>query len=409
MAKAGGRIELPAAMRTRAVRQLIAAFAVHGAEVRFVGGCVRDAILDRPVHDIDFATPAIPQDVIAALDAASIKSIPTGLDHGTVTAVLGRAHFEITTLREDVATDGRHTTVAFTDDWAADAARRDFTMNALSCDADGVPYDPVGGLADMKAGRVRFVGDAARRIAEDHLRILRFFRLYAHYGLMPPDADALKACRGAADKVVTLSGERVAHELLRLVCADDPLPALVLMDETGVLREALGEPPRLDVLPRLISLEADAGAADPLRRLAAMFDAGDGTVAARLAMRLRLSNEQARRLRAMFEPVAGVGPGATEAALREALYRYGVERVRDALLLAWASAGETAGWRAQYEIVATWTPPVFPLTGDDVLALGIEPGERVGALLAQVEEWWISGGFAANRTACLDRLRELAG
>lgn len=395
-------------MRTRAVRQLVAALAASGADVRFVGGCVRDAILDRPVRDIDFATPAKPDEVIAALDNANIKSIPTGLAHGTVTAVLGKAAFEITTLREDLATDGRHATVAFTGDWEADAGRRDFTMNAIYCDGDGSLFDPVGGLADAQAGRVTFVGDAAKRVAEDYLRVLRFFRFYAHYGRPPPDAAALAACREAADKVQALSGERVGHEVLRLLEANDPLPALVLMDETGVLKETLGEPTRLDVLPRLTALEAEAGEAEPLRSLAAILDAGDATVAARAADRLRLSNAQAKRLGAILQPMAGVGPEASEAALREALYRHGAERTRDALLVAWSRTPDAGTWRAQFDLVATWTRPIFPLTGEDVLALDVVPGERVGALLAQVEDWWISGGFEAGRDACLARLRELA-
>lgn len=408
MAQPDGRIDLPAAIRTRAVRQVTAALAAQGAEVRFVGGCVRDAILDRPIHDIDFATPTKPEEVIAALEAANIKCVLTGLDHGTVTAVLGPAHFEITTLRRDLETDGRHATVAFTDDWAADAARRDFTMNALTCDADGALFDPAGGLADVKAGRVRFVGDAAKRIAEDHLRILRFFRFYAHYGRPPPDVEALKACRDAAEKIRTLSAERVRHEMLRTLAASDPLPALTIMDEAGVLRETLPAPAGLDVLPRLVALESEVGKADPLPRLAALLDEDGGDVATRVAGRLRLSNEQAKRLGAMLETTTGVGPNAPEPALKGALYRQGTESTCDALLLAWARADDTTGWRAQYDMAATWMPPAFPLTGGDVLALGVEPGARVGALLAQVEDWWVVEDFAPDRDACREKLREFA-
>ncbi|MFQ5959208.1 MAG: CCA tRNA nucleotidyltransferase, partial [Alphaproteobacteria bacterium] len=236
-----GTIEPQRWMTVRATRAVVDALRAQGAEVRFVGGCVRDAVAGRKVTDVDIATPDPPETVIRLLEAAGIRVVPTGIKHGTVTAVVARRPFEITTLRRDVETYGRHAKVAFTDDWTADAARRDFTINALFCAPDGTLYDPFGGLDDLRAGRVRFVGDAVQRIREDVLRLLRFFRFYAHYGRPPPDAEALAACRAMALALPSLSGERVCAELLRLLAADDPAAVLELMIEADVLEFVLPE------------------------------------------------------------------------------------------------------------------------------------------------------------------------
>ena len=415
--KPAGRIAPPDWMRAPETQVLVAALTAKGDAARFVGGCVRDAVLGRPAGDIDLATPARPETVMARLAAASIRAIPTGLAHGTVSAVIGPRRFEITTLRRDVETDGRHARVAFTDDWAADAARRDFTINALYCDDDGTLYDPVGGLADLRARRVRFVGDARARIREDVLRLLRFFRFYAWYGRPPADAEALAACREMAPALPRLSGERVAAELLRLLAAPDPLEAVALMERTGALAEILPEAGPAATLVPLIAAEGRAGIApDGLRRPARLLRAGGGgaDAAARVAARLRLSNAKRARLAALVAPgeISGVVVAADldGAGVRRALYRAGAERFVgfvDLVLLAWAETPDAAAaFAAMIETAGTWTPPAFPLRGADALAAGMAPGPDVGRLLAGIEDDWVAGGFKDGRDALLDTLRE---
>jgi len=273
-----------------ATRAVLAALTADGAEVRFVGGCVRDSVLRRPVHDIDIATHDPPERVMMLLEQARIRAIPTGIDHGTVTAVVaapeGNAHFEITTLRRDIATDGRHARVAFDGDWTTDAARRDFTVNALFCDAQGRIYDPFDGLPDLGAGRIRFVGNAMKRVDEDALRILRFYRFYAHLGSPPPDPDALDACRNQAQKLATLSGERISGELLRLLEAPDPASVLLMMRDERVLRHILPEAEDFGRLRVLTFLETRGIlrpriAVDALRRLASVLPADGAAAVAR--------------------------------------------------------------------------------------------------------------------------------
>jgi poly(A) polymerase len=398
-------------MREAATRDVLAALTAEGDPARFVGGCVRDALLGRPVADIDIATPAPPDRVLALLARAGIRALPTGIAHGTVTALADRRHFEITTLRHDVSTDGRRAVVAFTADWAADAARRDFTINALFCDADGRVYDHVGGLADLRARHVRFVGDARTRIREDVLRLLRFFRFYAQLGAPPPDAAALAAAGELAPLLPQLSGERVRAELLRLLASPDPAAVLRLMQAHGVLAHLL--PPGLDLdrLAGLVAVEArlppSLGAAvDPLRRLAALLH--DGGAAAALGDRLRLSNQERARLAAMVA-APPLDPALDLRARHRLLYRLGTAPFADAVLLAWAAAGgEAAGWLGLLELAATWPPPTLPVSGRDVAACGVARGPRVGLLLRALESWWIEGDFVADRSACLARLRELA-
>jgi poly(A) polymerase len=406
-----------AAPETKAV---LAALTAAGQEVRFVGGCVRDAVAKRPVEDVDLATADSPETVMELLQAAGIKVVPTGLAHGTVTAVVGGRTFEITTLRVDVETFGRRARVAFTGDWVADAKRRDFTINALSCTPGGRVYDPFDGLSDLAHGRIRFVGRARERIEEDVLRLLRFFRFYATYGRPPPDKDALAACRALAHRLPELSGERVREELFRILLAPDPAGAMLLMRGERVLPHALPEAGDVGVL-RAISwlaaraLPADTVAPDPIRRLAALLD-GDSETAERVADRLKLSNRERVRLVALMEPLA-LGPGADAAARERLLRRLGSGLFRDAVLLAWARelalaphmpAERTQGWR-DLLAAAGEAPKLFPLKGRDALALGIAPGPRVGALLAAVEGWWEDGGCTADRQACLEKLRALAG
>jgi poly(A) polymerase len=384
---------------------LLAALGEAGIAVRFVGGVVRDALLGLPVADIDLATPARPEAVIAALRQAGLKAVPTGIDHGTVTAVVPPRHFEITTLRRDVETYGRRALVAFDADWAADAARRDFTINAIYLDPDGTVHDPVGGLADLKAHRVRFVGDPATRIAEDLLRVLRFYRFTARFGGGNGDPAARAACREAAPRLAELSAERVAKELLRLLAVSDPLPALRMMAEDGVMAAILPEARRLDRLAALVRIEPPPP--DPLRRLAAASEADSAEMTA-MAERLRLSNADRDRLAGLAPPWS-VDPAGNRRVQRRALYRLGAERYRDQVLL---SAAETrlAPLRLTELLAlgAAWKPPVFPLGGRDVTALGVPPGPRVGRLLNAVRRWWEKGDFAADRDACRARLEELA-
>ena len=383
---------------------VLRALAAGGAEARFVGGSVRDALLGQRIGDIDIATSASPERVIELLEKARIKVVPTGLDHGTVTAIVPPRHFEITTLRRDVETYGRRARVAFDADWAADAARRDFTINAMFLDPDGTIHDPVGGLPDLRARRIRFVGDPATRIAEDVLRLLRYYRFEARFGTGGGDTQARAACRAAAHLLPTLSGERVQQELFKLLETPDPLAGLQMMQDDGVLAVAVPEARHLDRLGRLMLVQ---GPADPLLRLAALIEvAGEGAVA--LAERLRFSNVWRDRIRGLSPP-RPIDPQGNVQTQRRALYRLGVERYRDVAVLIAAEGGMSRTRVTELlDLARGWTPPAFPLAGRDVIALGIPAGERVGRLLSAVHDWWEEGDFTADRAHCLERLRDLA-
>jgi len=414
--EAAGRLPMQPWMTATETAAVVAALSAEGTEIRFVGGCVRDAVLGRQVRDIDIATHDRPEQVIKLLRAAGLKAVPTGIKHGTVTAVADGAHFEITTLRLDVETYGRHAKVSFTDDWAADAARRDFTMNALFLAPDGTLYDPFGGLGDLRAGRVRFVGDPEQRIREDVLRLLRFFRFFAHYGTPPLDAEGLAACRRLAHLLPSLSAERVAGETFKLLAAPDPAPVLERMAAAGVLDHVLPEASRFGRLAALTELEAELGEPDPLRRLAAMLDA-DAAEAEAVALRLKLSNQQRERLTAMVGGLPGFAPEADARARRRWFYVHGAGLYRDLLLLHWAAVRAAAGaagaidaahYRDGLEAAAAWHQPRLPVKGADAMAMGVPHGPRVGELVDAVEQWWIGGDFQATRQDCLDRLRALA-
>jgi poly(A) polymerase len=384
---------------TRAVTE---ALARAGCAVRFVGGCVRDTLLGRPITDIDIATDALPDKVVDAVRAAGLKAVPTGLAHGTITAVADGKSFEITTLRCDVETDGRHATVRFTDDWDADAARRDLTMNAISVETTGMVHDPFGGRADVIAGRVRFVGAAYDRIVEDLLRLLRYFRFYAHYGAAPPDEEALAACRTLAPKLQNLSAERVRAELMKLLQALDPRPSLRLMRDAGVFAHFLPEATNLEVIERLVEIEDQVGiCVDPMRRLMALLD-GDASVVSQVADRLQLSNVERDYLMTLTGEV--VSPDLDPTARRHLIYRLGVTAFCELVLLQWAGAKDGPGWRELLDWANGWSPKKFPVTGGDVLARGVPSGPAVGAALRAVEVWWINGAFVADRNACLARL-----
>jgi poly(A) polymerase len=391
-------------------RRVLQALMANGKPARFVGGCVRDGLLGRDLSggEIDLATAEPPEQARALLEAAGFRVIPTGLAHGTVTAVTDARRFEITTLRRDVATDGRHASVAFTDDFQADAARRDFTINAMSCDREGRLFDYFGGRADLAAGRVRFVGSPAQRIAEDYLRILRFFRFLARYGRPPADAEALRACAEAAAEIARLSGERVQVEMRKLLQAKDPLPALRLMVETGVLAQLLPGTPGEDRLARLLAL---APQADWLLRLAALLRGQAADAIEQVAARWRLSSRDAERLAALTQdPLPPLR--ATPAMRRRELHRMGVERYADLVRLAAAEQRTGDPGAALAEALAEsarWQPKSLPITGHDVMGLGVPAGPAVGEVLAKVEAWWVEKDFAPDRAACLAKARALLG
>jgi poly(A) polymerase/tRNA nucleotidyltransferase (CCA-adding enzyme) len=379
------RIAPPAFLAEPGLARVLAAL----PEARLVGGAVRDTLAGRPITEVDLATPRTPEAVAEALEAAGLRAVPTGLPHGTVTAVADGQGFEITTLRRDVETDGRHAVVAFTDDWRADAARRDFTINALSMTRLGEVFDYFGGIADLRAGLVRFVGDPARRIAEDYLRILRYFRFFARYAHAAPDPAALAAIRAGIPGLARLSVERVWSELARILAAPDPRAAVALMTELGVLAAVLPEGADSAPLAALVEVGAPA---DPILRLAALLT-GD---AAALADRLRLSAAERDRLAALRHgPVPR--PTDDDAAVRRLLAE---EPAEPLIGRAWLAGGAAAEWATLRARLAAMPRPVFPLEGRDVLALGEPEGPRVGTLLRAVRQWWRDGGCVADKAAC---------
>ena len=367
------RIDLP---ESTALAAVVAAL---DGQVRLVGGVVRDTLAGVATKDIDLATPLAPEAVMAALKAAGLKSVPTGLAHGTVTAVAEGRPFEITTLRRDVATDGRHAEVAFTDDWQEDAARRDFTINALYADpATGDVFDYFGGVADLNAGIVRFIGEPLQRIAEDHLRILRFFRFHARFGSGGPDTASLSACQARANDLMALSRERIAMELLALLALPNPAPTLALMIEGGIFVPVLPEVTDAAPVARLVAREAEAGIApDALRRLSALIGA-DPALAEDIANRLKLSNAHRKRM------IAVAGRVDEDAKAPRALaYWQGVEVAIDRLLLGNGDA----------RLLIDWAPPRFPVTGGAIVARGVQAGPEVARILQAAERQWVAEGF----------------
>jgi poly(A) polymerase len=389
---------------------VFAALKDAGVETRAVGGAVRDTLLGLPVREIDLATTARPEQVIALARKAGLKAVPTGIEHGTVTVIADGVPFEVTTLRRDVETFGRHATVAFTENWEEDARRRDFTLNALYAGSDGALFDPLGGYADLEAGRVRFIGDAEARIKEDYLRILRFFRFNAYYGKGPLDPEGLAACVRLRDGLVLLSAERVAGELRKLLVAPQAVPAVEALFDYGLLTQLLGGAPRLMRFERLVAAEQALGLEpDAALRLAALavFVPED---AERLAARLRLSNNELAVLMLGAEDHAAAEL-PDEAAAKRTLYRLGPCRFEASVLLASADAGvaaDDAKWRQALRLADRWQVPEFPLRGPDIMALGERKGPAIGEILRAVEAEWIAGGFAASREELLARAATLS-
>lgn len=375
-----------------------------GEEARLIGGCVRDAILGLQPGDIDIATPLLPEEVMRRLKQEGIRTIPTGIDHGTITAVVGRASYEITTLRRDVETDGRHAKVMFCRDWREDAQRRDFTINALSLTPEGELFDPFGGLADLRAGRVRFIGDARERIGEDVLRILRFFRFHGRFGKGPPDRDSFTACATLAPLLPGLSGERIAKEVLAILRLDRAVEIWRLMLEAGVVAQTLPTATRLKRLEALDRLEWVLGEAGAMAHLAALLPPGP-VGAADTAERLRLSNNQRSQLLALCAPTVDVHPDLTVTSRRHALQKLGPELYRDLLLLAAADRGTAAQELLEpLAEAATWVIIPFPLKGRDLLEQGVPPGPDLGILLAGLEGWWAARDYRPDREECLTEL-----
>jgi poly(A) polymerase len=371
--------------RKRGIKRVLVALRADEGLTRYVGGAVRDDLLGLPVNDIDLATRIPPAEVIERLEKAKIKAVPTGIDHGTVTAVSDGHPFEVTTLRRDVSTDGRRATVAFTDDWEEDAARRDFTINALSADPmTGELFDYFGGLADLEQRHIRFIGDPLQRIAEDHLRILRFFRFHARFDAGEPDAAALDACAARAKDLMALSRERIADELLKLLGLPNPARTMRIMLDRAILSPVLPEiaAERREDLESLITAEAEAQVEpNPLRRLAALLPR-DPDVAENVAARLRLSNKAKKRLACAAEPL----PELTSQALA---YRVGVDCAADRLLLA-GRAGEAAQ-------VIGWHRPRLPITGGALIKRGLPEGPVVATTLRAIEDRWVEAGFPTGK------------
>lgn len=396
-------------LRAPATRRIFAALAAEGEETRIVGGAVRNALMGQAVGDIDFATTATPDKVAALAHAAGLKAVPTGVEHGTLTVVVdGRGH-EVTTLREDVETDGRHAVVRFGRDWTADAMRRDFTVNALSVDAGGTVHDPVGGHRDILARRIRFIGDADRRIAEDRLRILRFLRFTAEYGVEPIDAAGLGAAIRARDGLRALSRERIGHEMRRLVAAPRAAEILAVMQDAGILGVVLGGVAYTGQFARFVRFERAAGMDVSVPRRLAVLAARIGEDVERVTHRLRLTNGERDRMLAALAARAAFSPLPSPRAAHAALYRLGDPAWRDGLGLAFAgatAAPDDAAWKALHDLPDTWPVPRFPLSGRDVIGASAAPGPAVGALLRSVEAWWIAQDFAPDEAGLRARLQQ---
>ena len=396
------RLENSAWLSSGALAHVLAVLDHAGEEARVVGGAVRDALLGQTSGEVDIATTAVPDTVIERARAAGFKAVPTGIDHGTVTVIVDGEPFEVTTLRADVETYGRKAKVAFGRDWKVDAERRDFTMNALSVDRAGEIFDYVGGLADIDARRVRFIGKAEKRIAEDYLRILRFFRFHATYGQGAPDPDGLKACIDGREGLAQLSRERVRMELIKLLRAAHATPTLAVMTEAGLLEMVLGGVPLLASFENTCKVEKAIGiVGDPVRRLGAL---GVAVVedAERLWQRLRLTNSEHARLASIGEGWKEIDPAQGEAAARELIYRLGPDRYLDRVLVAWARSLDGAAdemWKNLATLPARWTAPTFPLKAKDFTRRGIEKGPRLGAVIAAAEEAWIAASFPVDQAA----------
>ncbi|MBO6718813.1 MAG: CCA tRNA nucleotidyltransferase [Rhizobiaceae bacterium] len=397
------------------LQKLLGVLSADGEEARVAGGAVRNTLLGEVVTDVDIATTNPPDETIARAEAATFKTVPTGKEHGTITVIAGGRAYEVTTLRSDIETDGRHARVVFGRDWKRDAERRDFTINALYAGAGGDVVDLVGGLADLETRTLRFIGDAEQRIREDYLRILRFFRFFAWYGSGRPDAEGIKASARLKEGLDQLSAERVWAEVKRLLSAPDPSRALLWMRQAGVLTRVLPETEKwgIDAVPGLIGAETLQGwKPDPLLRLEAIVPPDVGRLAA-MADRLRVSKAEAERLR-QWAASAAPSPETSEAELARIAYRGKPEGIADRMRLALASAdakGEAKTAERYARLLSylhEWEAPSMPVSGNDLLAAGLMPGKALGAILESLEDEWVDSNFSLSRDALLKRAAELA-
>lgn len=409
-----GELRLPSLrgarwLESESTRAVLDALRGGGFEGRIVGGAVRNALLGAPVRDVDIATTALPQDVIRLAAAVGLSAVPTGISHGTVTVISHHRPIEVTTLRRDIETFGRQARVTFTTDWTEDAARRDFTLNALYCDAGGTVHDPVGGYPDILARNVRFIGDASARIHEDYLRILRFFRFTAEYAEGPPDATGLAASIALAAGLAQLSAERVRAELLRLLAAPRAVEIAGVMADAGLIDRLIGVKGNVVLLRRLADIEKALGrGADPLLRLAALT--GGGRELSALGARLRLSNAESERLARLILPDPAFDPMTEEREARAFVYRFGIEAFRDGVLLAWArsdAAPDDARWRNRFTLPDRWAVPKLPVRGADLLARGLAEGPAVGRIVRAFEDWWIEEDFPQDEFRLAHALSDL--
>ncbi|MGU3398341.1 CCA tRNA nucleotidyltransferase [Brucellaceae bacterium D45D] len=403
-------------LKERPLQALFDALNRDGGEARVVGGAVRNTLLGTKVSDIDVATTHVPQETVRLAQEAGFKTVPTGIEHGTVTVVVKGTPFEVTTLRHDIETDGRHAKVAFGTDWEADAQRRDFTINALYAKADGTVIDTVGGLNDIETKTLRFIGDAEQRIREDYLRILRFFRFFAWYGSGRPEAEGLRASARLKDGLAQLSSERVWAELKKLLSAPDPSRALLWMRQAGVLTTILPESEKwgIDAIHALVRTESDLGwQADALLRLESIVPP-DAVRLEAMGKRLKMSNAERARIEAWGRADA-IKPELSEQALKKIIYRGSSQAVIDRIRLAYAAARQDAagsddamiragGFARLLETAQNYDAPVFPVTGGDLLELGVEKGPVLGEELRRLETFWIDSGFSLDRAALLRKL-----
>jgi len=374
-------------------------------ELRFVGGCVRNALLDIPVTDVDAATPLLPDKVMQLLQAAGIKAVPTGIEHGTVTAVIGKKHFEITTLRKDTSCDGRHAVVEFTRDWKEDASRRDFTMNAIYLSPEGEMFDYFGGEADAKAGRVKFIGKPEDRIKEDYLRILRFFRFYAWYGKGEPDFNALSACVASAEGLKSLSGERIAQEMFKLLSAPAPYETLGLMRGHEILSRLLGGAVNsLEPIARLQRVETMMGRQADVHVRLALLVPGQKMLE-HVISAWKLSNESKDHLHMLLVLSGRLHIGASVSEQKKLLRHLRAPRFKELAVLHWALDGDVDASRKQFEamlkLADTWVIPEFPVTGKDLQAQGMAEGKALGDCLQSLEVTWEESDYRLTKKELL--------
>ncbi len=419
--EATGQIEPQDWFTAPQVQAIFDALEAGGAEVRFVGGCVRDALAKRPVNDVDIATTTRPKETIRLLEAAGIRAIPTGIEHGTITGLVDGNSYQITTLREDIKTDGRHAQVIFGEDWIADATRRDFTINAMSATRNGAVYDPFNGILDLAYGRVTFIGKPGNRIAEDYLRILRFFRFQSTHGRPPTSREALAACRLEAKKLRHLSGERVRDEMMKIIAENNAPDILIMMNGELILKHVLPEAKKFGDLRALnwlctTAINLDGIGLDPVRNLVVLLPPRtDPTLVKNLTRRWAFSNAILKRLLQLtdFTPPDPLGPHTGHT---RQLFVLGAGIYSDRCLITWSreladkaklDKERKQAWIDLMERIVSWQQPVFPLQGDDLLRLGMEQGPAIGHMLEQVRNWWIDTDCTAGHDECLETLKNL--